>query len=128
MHSPDSFISREAMLRKRALDVLGFSVPQGGPPPFPDKRELQYRYHCRMLKHHPDRAPHDAGAHDVAACINEAFALLSGRRVQATLLLDDALVQRLVDDPVTPLDGAPTYREWLETQFYEIENKSIWSW
>lgn len=128
MQSPQDFFVRETALRGRALALLGFDTPKDGPPPVPDKRELRYRYHCRMLKHHPDANPDDAQGHRVAALLNEAFALLSGKRLQPTLLLDEPLVQSLIDDPVTPLDGVPSYEQWLKEQFLDMENKSIWSY
>lgn len=128
MRSPQDFFSRETALRGRALAVLGFDVSPDGPPPLPDRRELRYRYHCRMLKHHPDANMQSEASHRAAMLINEAFALLSGRIVQPSLLLDDALVQSLLDDPVTPLDGVPSYDDWLKEQFFNVDGKSIWSY
>lgn len=119
-------LSREMLLRARALYVLGFTFPEGRPP-VPDKKELQYRYHCAMLVHHPD-ASHEKNAHEDAACINEAYSLLMGRIVTPALLLDEKLVRRLSEKPIESLEGVPTYEEWLASQFYDIKNKSIWSW
>jgi len=128
MRSTQDFFIRETALRARALSVLGFRFPDDGPPPVPDRRELRYRYHCRMLKHHPDANRGSEASHLTATLINEAFALLSGRPVTPALLLDETLVQTLLDDPVTPLDGVPSYEEWLKEQFLDVENKSIWSY
>lgn len=128
MQSPQDFFSRETALRGRALAVLGFDFPKDGLPPVPDRKELRYRYHCRMLKHHPDANSDDGDSHRVASLINEAFSLLSGRTVRPALLLDDPLVQSLLSDPVTPLDGVPSYEQWLKEQFLDMENKSIWSY
>ncbi len=102
----------------------------GAPTPLPDIKEVQYKYHCRMLKHHPDRDAGDSRAHEKAALLNEAFALLRGRPLGGGQLLleDSSLVQSLVNDPVTPLDGVPTYEQWLREQFYDIKSKSIWSY
>ena len=81
-----------------------------------------------MLKHHPDRNPDEPYAQDIAALLNEAYGLLTGKRVTPTLLLDEALVQLVLDNPVGPLDNVPTYREWLLQQFCNVEEKSIWTY
>jgi hypothetical protein len=121
----DWFFSRELALRERAMAVLGLDpAAQDGPP---ERSRVQYAYHCAMLRHHPDRNPGDSGAHARAALCNEACALLMGRPVTPSLLRDDALAQSVMDDPVTPLDAVPSYEEWLHEQFYDVDNRSIWS-
>jgi hypothetical protein len=124
------YVSREAALRARALAVLGFACPSDKSPLLPEKRELHYRYHCRMLRHHPDRNPGDARAHDIAALLNEAFALLSGKAMGrgVSLLEDEVLVRCITDAPVSSLDNVPTYEQWLRDQFYDVRAKSIWSY
>ncbi len=81
-----------------------------------------------MLKHHPDRNPGNPQAHDVAALLNEAYALLSGKSTghKVLLLEDEALVRVLADAPVSPLDNVPTYEQWLREQFYDVTATSIW--
>ncbi len=125
---PQDYVTREKLLRHRALAVLGLDTPRSGGGSLPDRRELHYSYHCRMLKHHPDRTPDEPRSHEIAALINEAYALLTGRRVQATLLLDEALVRQLVEDPVTPLDKVPSYEQWLKERFLNVEHTSIWAY
>ncbi len=124
------WIEREKQLRLRALEILGVERKEspGGSLSWPSQEAIRYGYHCRMLKHHPDHNPEEPRAQDIAALINEAFGLLSGKRVTPTLLLDEALVQLVLDNPVGPLDNVPTYREWLLQQFCNVEEKSIWTY
>ena len=124
------WIAREEQLRNLALDILGVERKQspGGSFSWPSQEAIRYGYHCRMLKHHPDRNPDDPRAQDIAALINEAFGLLSGKSVTPTLLLDETLVQLVLKNPVGPLDDVPTYREWLLQQFCNVEDKSIWTY
>ncbi len=103
------WIAREEQLRNLALDILGVERKQspGGSFSWPSQEAIRYGYHCRMLKHHPDRNPDDPRAQDIAALINEAFGLLSGKSVTPTLLLDETLVQLVLKNPVGPLDDVP---------------------
>lgn len=115
-------LHRDRQLRARALALLGLDEDQGPP----GENRIRHGFHCRMLKHHPDRNPEDPHSHEISALLSEAFALAMGRRVRICLLENDALVQSLLNDPVSPLDNAPTYEEWLKERFYDLEHKSLW--
>ncbi|MDY7000200.1 MAG: J domain-containing protein [Thermodesulfobacteriota bacterium] len=108
-------------LLKRAGAVLG--VPGDADP---DK--IRYAYHCRMLKHHPDRNPNDPLAHEATALVGEAYAVVKGKIITPSLLLNEKLVRTLLENPVTELDDVPTYDEWLKDRFLNISGKSIWAY
>ncbi len=117
------WITRDMELRARALQVLGAGEDDG-------PRKLRYSFHLRMMACHPDRNPRLERAQDLAALVNEAFMLLTGKRNDAPLLQNDGLVQLMLDkDPesLIPLD-APTYEEWLKDQFVNMDGKSIWAY
>lgn len=127
MSSPFDFYTREKALRKRALAVLGFTEEEGRLP-LPDRRELLYRYHCRMLAYHPDVTADAPHSNAFAALINEAFALLAGRRVQPTLLRNDSIVELFLQTKPDPLQDVPSYEQWLQEHFFDMETNSIWSY
>ncbi|NLI82285.1 MAG: J domain-containing protein [Deltaproteobacteria bacterium] len=112
-------ILEEQVLLERARRVLGIEGAVG-------KDEIRYAYYRRMLQFHPDRHPENPQAHEMTALINEAFGLLTGRRSDALLLRKDSLLERIVKSPVSGLEGVLSYEEWVKTQFYNMEEKSIW--
>ena len=118
------FHHKEMALRERALALLGVCEKEDPA----EKNALRYGYYCRMKKHHPDTHPGDPEAHRATALIGEAYAYATHKTQKTHLLEDDALVQSLLDDPVTPLDDLPTYEEWLKQQFYNVSERSIWTY
>lgn len=114
-------ILEEQVLLERARKVLGVEALAG-------RDEIKYAYYCRMFQYHPDRHPEDRQAHEMTSLINEAFCLLTGRGSDALLLRKDSLVESIAERVVTGLDGALSYEEWMKTQFYNMEEKSIWAY
>ena len=108
-------------LRKRAQAVLGVREDA-------DPDQIRYAYYCRMLKHHPDRNPNDPLAHEATALVGEAYAVVTGKIITPSLLLNEELVRILLEDPVTELDEVPTYDEWLKSRFLNVSGKSIWAY
>ena len=115
-------LARDRLILSRALALLGLDPAPG----LPDENRIRHGFHCRMLKHHPDRDPGNPRAHEITALLGEACAVALGKNVAPYLLRRDDLVQSLLDDPVSPLDNAPTYEEWLRERFYDLEHKSLW--
>lgn len=111
----------DEVLRMRALAVLDVSEDD-------DETRIKYAYYRRMFKHHPDKNPDDPDAHEIAALVGEAYALLMGREVKPVLLKNTDLVSKAAQTPVTDLDGVMTYDEWLKNQFYNLDQGSIWSY
>ncbi len=111
---------REEALLERARQVLGV-------PPGTDEDRIRYAYYRRMFEAHPDRHPDNPLAHEMTALINEAFALLTGKRNDALLLMQDALVSTITQAVATEMEGLLSYEEWVKQHFYDIEGKSIYA-
>lgn len=111
---------REEALFDRARQVLG--VTSGT-----DQDGIRYAYYRRMFAVHPDRNPDHACAHELTALVNEAFAVLMGKRSDALLLMQDALVTTMTDRVVTEMEGLLSYEEWVQRRFYDLEAKSIYA-
>jgi curved DNA-binding protein CbpA len=114
-------ILQEQAIFERARKVLGVTFEDG-------ENEIKYAYYRLMFQHHPDRNPNDPTAHEKTALVNEAFCFLTGRRYDALLLKQDALVSAITSSVVTELEGVLSYEEWLGNQFYNAEEKSIWAY
>ncbi len=111
---------REEALFDRARQVLGVT-------PGTDEDRIRYAYYRRMFAVHPDRNPEDPCAHKMTALVNEAFALLTGKRDDALLLMEDALVATITGTVATQAEGVLSYEEWVQQQFYDLEGKSIYA-
>jgi len=114
-------VLREEVLIQRAMMVLG--IQPGARP-----QEIKYAYYRSMFQHHPDRNPHDPNAHGMAALIGEAYQILTGRVEKSILLQRDDLVALVSSRSVETMEGLLSYEEWLKKQFYDEENKSIWTY
>lgn len=110
----------EKALFDRARQVLGVSSEA-------DEERIRYAYYRRMFAAHPDRNPDDPRAHELTALINEAFALLTGKRNDALLLMQDALVTSVAETEATEMEGLLSYEEWVKQHFYDLEGKSIYA-
>ena len=108
-------------LRDRAFAVMGIS-------PGTDERGLKYAYYRLMFQYHPDRNPDHKYAHEITSLISEAFQVLSGKGIKPVLLHDSDLVAKVAGKPAEEIKGMMTYDEWLKNQFYNMEEKSIWSY
>ncbi len=111
---------REEALFDRARQVLGVTSET-------DEDRIRYAYYRRMFAVHPDRNPDDPSAHEMTALINKAFALLTGKRNDALLLMQDALVTSIAETKVTETEGLLSYEEWIKERFYDLEGKSIYA-
>lgn len=63
----------------------------------------------------------------MTALVNEAFALLTGKRSDALLLMQDALVTTITETVATEMEGLLSCEEWVQQQFYDLEGKSIYA-
>lgn len=108
-------------IKERAMAVLGLT-------PGADETRLKYAYYRLMFQHHPDRNPGKQSAHEITSLISEAFQLLSGKPVKPVLLNDMGLVALVAGRSADEVKGMMTYDEWLKNQFYNMEEKSIWSY
>lgn len=114
-------ILRKQALLERARKVLGVTITDG-------ENEIKYAYYRLIFQHHPDRNPDSPDAHEKTALVNEAFYFLMGRRQDALLLKKDSLVSAITSCVVTELEGVMSYEEWIRSQFYNVEEKSIWAY
>ncbi len=101
-----------------AADILGISVDAS-------KNEVKYAYYRLMVAYHPDKHQDDPKAKQRSALINEAKEILLGKEVNPTMLKDTQLIDEFVSQPVSD-DQIMSYREWLKTQFYNMDQGSIW--
>lgn len=111
----------DASIRDRAFAVMGIA-------PGTDERGLKYAYYRLMFQYHPDRNPEHEYAHEITSLISEAFQVLSGKKIKPVLLHDSDLVAKVAGRPAEEIKGMMTYDEWLKNQFYNMEEKSIWSY
>ncbi len=111
---------RENALFDRARQVLGVTSEA-------DEERIRYACHRRMFAAHPDRNPDDPRAHELTALINEAFALLTGKRSDVLLLMRQDLVSTISETVATEMDGLLSYEEWIKQRFYDLEGKSIYA-
>lgn len=109
---------KEDSIRRRAEQIFNLCAGTS-------EGQIRKAFSRLVVKHHPDRNPHDRLSTQKMQLILQAYNLLMKRSAcddrvgQYSLLEDDRLVKSILPEGVEPEPLGHSYEEWHRKQFYE---------